>query len=102
MSDNCEGDRNSGHNEYGGASSIERKNLGRKHTRYTSDQVEVMEEVFKMLQHPDEKDRQELNTKLGLTSQQIKFWFQNRRTQVQQERTDNANLRTENERFRLD
>ncbi|XP_059071630.1 homeobox-leucine zipper protein ROC7-like [Cryptomeria japonica] len=104
MSDNCEGDRNSGHNEYGGASSIERKNLGRKHTRYTSDQVEVMEEVFKMLQHPDEKDRQELSTKLGLTSQQIKFWFQNRRTQVkvQQERTDNANLRTENERFRLD
>ncbi|GLJ12325.1 hypothetical protein SUGI_0188830 [Cryptomeria japonica] len=104
MSDNCEGDRNSGHNEYGGASSTERKNLGRKHTRYTSDQVEVMEEVFKMLQHPDEKDRQELSTKLGLTSQQIKFWFQNRRTQVevQQERTDNANLRTENERFRLD
>ncbi|GLJ12354.1 hypothetical protein SUGI_0189180 [Cryptomeria japonica] len=104
MSDNCEGDRNSGHNEYGGASSTERNNLGRKHTRYTSDQVEVMEEVFKMLQHPDEKDRQELSTKLGLTSQQIKFWFQNRRTQVkvQQERTDNANLRTENERFRLD
>ncbi|XP_059071621.1 homeobox-leucine zipper protein ROC7-like [Cryptomeria japonica] len=104
MSDNSEGDRNSGHNEYGGASSTERKNLGRKHTRYTSDQVEVMEEVFKMLQHPDEKDRQELSTKLGLTSQQIKFWFQNRRTQVkvQQERTDNANLRTENERFRLD
>ncbi|XP_059071627.1 homeobox-leucine zipper protein PROTODERMAL FACTOR 2-like [Cryptomeria japonica] len=60
--------------------------------------------VFKMLQHPDEKDRQELSTKLGLTSQQIKFWFQNRRTQVkvQQERTDNTNLRTENERFRLD
>ncbi|GLJ12350.1 hypothetical protein SUGI_0189140 [Cryptomeria japonica] len=104
MSDNCEGDKNSGHNEYGGASSTERKNLGRKHTRYTSDQVEVMEEVFKMLQHPDEKDRQELSTKLGLTSQQIKFWFQNRRTQVkvQQERTDNTNLCTENERFRLD
>ncbi|XP_059071629.1 homeobox-leucine zipper protein PROTODERMAL FACTOR 2-like [Cryptomeria japonica] len=60
--------------------------------------------VFKMLQHPDEKDRQELSTKLGLTSQQIKFWFQNRRTQVkvQQERTDNTNLCTENERFRLD
>ncbi|GLJ12322.1 hypothetical protein SUGI_0188720 [Cryptomeria japonica] len=104
MSDNCEGDRNGGGNEYGGASSTESMNLGRKHIRYTNDQVEVMEEVFKVLQHPDQKGRQELSTKLGLTPQQIKFWFQNRRTQVkvQQERTDSANLRSENERFRLD
>lgn len=32
--------------------------------------------------HPDEKQRAELSNKLGLERKQIKFWFQNRRTQM--------------------
>ncbi|GLJ12320.1 hypothetical protein SUGI_0188660 [Cryptomeria japonica] len=104
MSDNCEGDRNNCGDDYGGASSTGRKHLGKRHTRYNSSQVEIMEEFFKVCQHPDEKERLELSNRLGLTPQQIKFWFQNRRTQVkvQQDRTVNAFLHTENERLRMD
>ena len=37
---------------------------------------------FKECPHPDEKQRTELSMRLGLESKQIKFWFQNRRTQM--------------------
>ncbi|KAH9321379.1 hypothetical protein KI387_016018, partial [Taxus chinensis] len=87
-----------------GAGSGEDKQTSKKHTRYTPIQVEEMEEMFKVYPHPDEKARQSLSLRLGLTTLQVKFWFQNRRTQikVQQERTENINLRTENERLRRD
>lgn len=37
---------------------------------------------FKENPHPDEKARLELGRRLGLESKQVKFWFQNRRTQM--------------------
>ena len=37
---------------------------------------------FKNCAHPDEKQRLELGRRLGLESRQVKFWFQNRRTQL--------------------
>jgi len=37
---------------------------------------------FKECPHPNEKQRLELGKKLTLESKQIKFWFQNRRTQM--------------------
>ncbi|KAG6394430.1 hypothetical protein SASPL_145014 [Salvia splendens] len=47
---------------------------------------------------------QQLDSKLGLDSKQIKFWFQNKRSQkkAQNERTDNNTLRAENERIRCE
>lgn len=38
--------------------------------------------MFKECPHPDEKQRMQLSRELGLAPRQIKFWFQNRRTQM--------------------
>jgi hypothetical protein len=38
--------------------------------------------MFKECPHPDEKQRLQLSRELGLAPRQIKFWFQNRRTQM--------------------
>ena len=38
--------------------------------------------MFKECPHPDENQRLHLSRELGLEPRQIKFWFQNRRTQM--------------------
>lgn len=38
--------------------------------------------MFKECPHPDEKARNQLSRELSLHPRQIKFWFQNRRTQM--------------------
>jgi homeobox-leucine zipper protein len=37
---------------------------------------------FKEYPHPDDKQRKELSRELGLEPLQVKFWFQNKRTQM--------------------
>ncbi|KAH9327695.1 hypothetical protein KI387_007873, partial [Taxus chinensis] len=60
--------------------------------------------LFKECPHPDEKQRQLLSKQLGLAPRQIKFWFQNRRTQMkaQHERHENTLLRQDNEKLRME
>ncbi|KAM0896042.1 hypothetical protein ACQ4PT_023427 [Festuca glaucescens] len=75
-----------------------RKKRSRKsYHRHTADQVRVMEGVFKESPHPDEKQRQQLSKQLGLSPRQVKFWFQNRRTQIKaiQERHENSLVKSE-------
>ncbi|TVU35032.1 hypothetical protein EJB05_16898, partial [Eragrostis curvula] len=62
--------------------------------RHTTEQIRVMEAMFKESPHPDEKQRQQLSKELGLSARQVKFWFQNRRTQIK-ERQENSLLRSE-------
>ncbi|KAL5650881.1 hypothetical protein ACJX0J_036339, partial [Zea mays] len=60
--------------------------------------------MFKECPHPDENQRAALSRELGLEPRQIKFWFQNRRTQMkaQHERADNCFLRAENDKIRCE
>ncbi|XWS62199.1 hypothetical protein CRYUN_Cryun07bG0190300 [Craigia yunnanensis] len=71
----------------------------KRYHRHTARQIQEMEAVFKECPHPDDKQRMKLSQELGLKPRQVKFWFQNRRTQIkaQQDRSDNAILRAENE-----
>ncbi|XP_072957217.1 homeobox-leucine zipper protein ROC5-like [Typha angustifolia] len=80
-----------------------RKRKKRYH-RHTPQQIQELEALFKECPHPDEKQRNELSRRLCLESRQVKFWFQNRRTQMktQLERHENAILRQENDKLRVE
>ncbi|KAI9161837.1 hypothetical protein LWI28_021188 [Acer negundo] len=80
------------------------KKKRKKYHRHTAEQIREMEALFKESPHPDEKQRQQLSKQLGLAPRQVKFWFQNRRTQIKaiQERHENSLLKTEMEKLRDD
>ncbi|KAF7823130.1 homeobox-leucine zipper protein HDG2 isoform X1 [Senna tora] len=69
-----------------------------------ADDFDSATNFFKECPHPDDKQRKELSRELGLEPLQVKFWFQNKRTQMktQHERQENTQLRTENEKLRAD
>ncbi|KAK4798429.1 hypothetical protein SAY86_030755 [Trapa natans] len=59
---------------------------------------------FKECPHPDDKQRKELSRELGLEPLQVKFWFQNKRTQMKahHERQENSILKSENDKLRAE
>ncbi|KAJ4764943.1 Homeobox-leucine zipper protein ROC8 [Rhynchospora pubera] len=75
-----------------------------RYHRHTPRQIQQLESMFKECPHPDEKQRMQLSREVGLDPRQIKFWFQNRRTQMkaQHERADNCFLRAENDKIRCE
>ncbi|XWS32232.1 hypothetical protein CRYUN_Cryun23aG0142600 [Craigia yunnanensis] len=74
----------------------------KRYHRHTPQQIQELESLFKECPHPDEKQRLELSKRLCLETRQVKFWFQNRRTQMktQLERHENSLLRQENDKLR--
>ncbi|KAF5205410.1 Homeobox-leucine zipper protein hdg1 [Thalictrum thalictroides] len=76
----------------------------KRYHRHTPQQIQELESLFKECPHPDEKQRMELSRRLCLESRQVKFWFQNRRTQMktQLERHENSILRQENDKLRAE
>ncbi|KAK9115876.1 hypothetical protein Sjap_014823 [Stephania japonica] len=76
----------------------------RRYHRHTARQIQQLEALFKECPHPDERQRMQLSRDLNLEPRQIKFWFQNRRTQMkmQHERADNCALRMENDKIRCE
>ncbi|KAI3454339.1 hypothetical protein Pfo_011002 [Paulownia fortunei] len=76
----------------------------KRYHRHTAHQIQRLEAMFKECPHPDEKTRNLLSRELGLHPRQIKFWFQNRRTQMkaQHERADNCALRADNDKIRCE
>ncbi|KAJ8634737.1 hypothetical protein MRB53_009004 [Persea americana] len=79
---------------------------GRKNSyhRHTQSQINALEALFKECPHPDDKQRRELAQQLSLEPLQVKFWFQNKRTQMKNhnDRYESTNLRTENELLRME
>ncbi|XP_042505461.1 homeobox-leucine zipper protein ANTHOCYANINLESS 2-like isoform X2 [Macadamia integrifolia] len=76
----------------------------KRYHRHTPQQIQELEALFKECPHPDEKQRLELSRRLNLETRQVKFWFQNRRTQMktQLERHENSILRQENDKLRAE
>ncbi|KAK8992235.1 hypothetical protein V6N11_048324 [Hibiscus sabdariffa] len=76
----------------------------KRYHRHTQRQIQEMEAFFRECPHPDDKQRKELGRELGLEPLQVKFWFQNKRTQMkaQHERHENALLKSENEKLRAE
>ncbi|GLU00609.1 hypothetical protein SLE2022_179620 [Rubroshorea leprosula] len=76
----------------------------KRYHRHTPAQIQELEALFKECPHPDEKQRLELSKRLCLETRQVKFWFQNRRTQMktQLERHENSLLRQENDKLRAE
>ncbi|KAK4493122.1 hypothetical protein RD792_018030, partial [Penstemon davidsonii] len=81
-----------------------RSSKRKKYHRHSAFQIQELETSFKENLHPDEKQRSELGERLGLETRQIKFWFQNRRTQmkIQLERHENLILKEENDKLRVE
>ncbi|XP_074591523.1 homeobox-leucine zipper protein ROC5-like isoform X2 [Curcuma longa] len=103
-----ENDSKSGSDNLEGESGddLEQENPRKKkrYHRHTPKQIQELEALFKECPHPDEKQRMELSKRLCLEARQVKFWFQNRRTQMktQIERHENTILRQENDKLRAD
>ncbi|XP_010538642.1 PREDICTED: homeobox-leucine zipper protein PROTODERMAL FACTOR 2 [Tarenaya hassleriana] len=82
----------------------QRPSKKKRYHRHTQRQIQELEAFFKECPHPDDKQRKELSRELGLEPLQIKFWFQNKRTQMkaQHERHENQILKSENDKLRAD
>ncbi|KAK4476559.1 hypothetical protein RD792_015715 [Penstemon davidsonii] len=99
----------SDNNIYDGASgddleSSDKPPRKKRYHRHTPQQIQELEALFKECPHPDEKQRLDLSKRLCLETRQVKFWFQNRRTQMktQIERHENSILRQENDKLRAE
>ncbi|KAJ6711482.1 HOMEOBOX-LEUCINE ZIPPER PROTEIN GLABRA 2 [Salix purpurea] len=102
--DDFEGEGEHDHEEEEDGDNKNKKRKRKKYHRHTAEQIREMEALFKESPHPDEKQRQELSKQLGLAPTQVKFWFQNRRTQIKtiQERHENSLLKSEMDKLRED
>ncbi|CAH8320189.1 unnamed protein product [Eruca vesicaria subsp. sativa] len=70
--------------------------------RHSVHQIQKLEAYFKECPHPDDTQRYKLGEELKLKPKQVKFWFQNKRTQAkaQIEKTVNESLKAENMKIR--
>ncbi|XP_020872468.1 homeobox-leucine zipper protein HDG4 [Arabidopsis lyrata subsp. lyrata] len=76
----------------------------KRNHRHTARQIQLMEALFKENPHLDDEKRLRLSKELDLSPLQVKFWFQNKRTQIkaQQTRRDNVMMKAENETLKTE
>ncbi|GLJ49869.1 hypothetical protein SUGI_1059770 [Cryptomeria japonica] len=73
------------------------KSLRKSYQRLTPAQAQHLEGFFNECPLPDDKQRAQLSIQLDLTPTQVKYWFQNKRSNIkaQVDRSDNCFLRQE-------
>ncbi|KAK6926276.1 START domain [Dillenia turbinata] len=76
----------------------------KKYHRHTPHQIRELESFFKKCAHPDENTRAELGKRLNMDGRQVKFWFQNKRTQLKTHvgRHENFLYKQENDKLRME
>ncbi|KAF7049784.1 hypothetical protein CFC21_058262 [Triticum aestivum] len=84
-----------------------------KYHRLHSEQIQQLEayntysinvSVFRNCPYPEEKLRKDLSERLGMSAQQVKFWFQNKRTfsKGKMQRWETQNCWVENEKLKTE
>uniref|UniRef100_A0A8D2PV46 HESX homeobox 1 n=1 Tax=Zosterops lateralis melanops TaxID=1220523 RepID=A0A8D2PV46_ZOSLA len=68
----------------------------RPRTAFTRNQIEVLENVFKMNSYPGIDTREELARKLDLDEDRIQIWFQNRRAKLKRSHRESQFLMVKN------
>ncbi|KAI5070039.1 hypothetical protein GOP47_0014382 [Adiantum capillus-veneris] len=73
-------------------------------TRHAPAVIAHLEDLFQECPNPNEAQRLQLSGRLGLTVEQVRYWFQNRRTQLKSEnsRRENTLMKDENDRLRAE
>ncbi|VAI73068.1 unnamed protein product [Triticum turgidum subsp. durum] len=94
------------HNNNDGETHSEQK-MAKRRANYHhlhSEQILQLEAVFRDCPYPDEKLRKDLSERLGMSAQQVKFWFQNKRTfsKGKMQRWETQNHWVENERLKTE
>ncbi|XP_078176049.1 uncharacterized protein LOC144569539 [Carex rostrata] len=76
----------------------------RRFKRHTPHQIQELESYFIKNPHPDDKAREDLSQELGLEPSQVKFWFQNKRTQLKNQFVwqENTQLRAELDKLKAE
>uniref|UniRef100_M8C352 Homeobox-leucine zipper protein ROC4 n=1 Tax=Aegilops tauschii TaxID=37682 RepID=M8C352_AEGTA len=72
--------------------------------RLRREQIQELEAVFREIPYPDEKLRKSLSERLGMNAQQVKFWFQNHRSNSKgkTQRRETTTLKLENQMLKSD
>ncbi|KAK4398005.1 Homeobox-leucine zipper protein MERISTEM L1 [Sesamum angolense] len=70
----------------------------------TRHELDCIYRFFKKYPHPNNNQRREFSDKLGLELFQVKFWFQNKRSQLKtrHEHHKNSHFRTENDELQVE
>ncbi|EPS63361.1 hypothetical protein M569_11426, partial [Genlisea aurea] len=75
-----------------------------RYRRQTPEQIQELENFYTNYPHPSKSQREELSQKLHMEPMKVKFWFQNKRTQmkVKYGKEENIRLRVENEKIHIE
>ncbi|CAN6242102.1 unnamed protein product [Urochloa humidicola] len=69
--------------------------------RFTPEQIQALESLFQQCAHPDDEIYQDISAMVGIEASQVKFWFQSRHRQMQEnsDEDENNDIRQQNRKL---